>query len=367
MGNDGIPPMMGGCGENSYFRNSTHQRQMYEGIKEFVRNAVQANFDISPRDSKVIRIADLGCSVGPNTFYAVQSIIDAMCSTPSISQLAPAVPEFQVFFNDQIGNDFNMLFNSLRLLECRYFVAGVPGSFYERIFPTASIHFFNSAVALHWLSKAPVGASNKGRIHYYGGGPSVQAAYMNQFQADMRAFLESRAKELVEGGLLSLLFVCRQENMEPNQSTDHFFTQTLEPILKELILEGKMKEEELDSFQMPMYVPTIEEFQEVVEMNGDFTIRVAKEIVDQGMILESGENINVDFEVYLQQLSRSASSASKSVLGELLRSYFGEEILEEIFERFPQQVFQYYRALGCKPSIPYGFFILQLKPRSMIT
>ncbi|KAF3795174.1 putative S-adenosylmethionine-dependent methyltransferase [Nymphaea thermarum] len=148
MGDDGIgiPLMMGGCGESSYFRNSTYQERS------------PSKFDISPKDSNVIRIADLGCSVGPNTFYVVQSIIDAMCSTPSISQLAPAVPEFQVFFNDQMGNDFNMLFNSLPLLDCRYFVAGVPGSFYERIFPGASIHFFNSALALHWLSKAPVGA-----------------------------------------------------------------------------------------------------------------------------------------------------------------------------------------------------------------
>ncbi|KAF3795173.1 hypothetical protein EJ110_NYTH05830 [Nymphaea thermarum] len=76
---------------------------MYESIKEFVRKAVQANFDISPKDSNVIWIAEVGYSVGPNTFYVVQSIIDAMCSTLSISQLAPAIPQFQVYFNDQIG------------------------------------------------------------------------------------------------------------------------------------------------------------------------------------------------------------------------------------------------------------------------
>ncbi|KAK7849230.1 putative s-adenosylmethionine-dependent methyltransferase [Quercus suber] len=65
-----------------------------------------------------------------------------------------------VFFNDQFSNDFNTLFISLPPNR-QYFAAGVPGSFYGRLFPKASLHFIHSSYALQWLSN---GLSSEAKV-----------------------------------------------------------------------------------------------------------------------------------------------------------------------------------------------------------
>ncbi|KAK1301822.1 3,7-dimethylxanthine N-methyltransferase [Acorus calamus] len=74
--------------------------------------------------------------------------------------------EFLCFLNDLPQNDFNTLFKTI-LPECYeklesdkgrdhspYFIVGVPGSFYGRLFPNRSLHFVISLTCLHWLSQA---------------------------------------------------------------------------------------------------------------------------------------------------------------------------------------------------------------------
>ena len=69
-------------------------------MKDEIKEAVIGSLDAEPRSTKVA-IADLGCSVGPNTFFTVQNLIEAVQKKwPSETLL-----EFQVFFNDHLGND----------------------------------------------------------------------------------------------------------------------------------------------------------------------------------------------------------------------------------------------------------------------
>lgn len=109
-----------------------------------------------------VNIADLGCSSGPNTLFAVTeltSIIYKRCS-----QLGRSAPEFCVFLNDLPGNDFNTVFKSFPAFQEKMrakngpdfgpcYISGVPGSFYGRLFPSNSLHFVHSASSLHWLSQ----------------------------------------------------------------------------------------------------------------------------------------------------------------------------------------------------------------------
>jgi jasmonate O-methyltransferase len=109
------------------------------------------------------KLADLGCSSGPNTLLFVSEIMDVVYEL--CQQQNCKLPEFQVFLNDLPGNDFNTVFKSLPffyekfgeekgdLYGQRCYISGVPGSFYHRLFPSKSLHFFHSSCSLHWLSK----------------------------------------------------------------------------------------------------------------------------------------------------------------------------------------------------------------------
>lgn len=111
---------------------------------------------------KRLAIADLGCSSGPNTFFVISEVIKSV--EKLCGELNHQSPEYQIFMNDLPGNDFNIIFKSLDSFKEKLskeieagigscFFAGVPGSFYGRIFPNKSLHFVHSSYSLQWLSK----------------------------------------------------------------------------------------------------------------------------------------------------------------------------------------------------------------------
>ncbi|KAE8022041.1 hypothetical protein FH972_007876 [Carpinus fangiana] len=213
----GLSPMKGGDGPYSYTNNSSIQRQGVEIAKVLINEDIAEKLAINEviSSSKLFSIADLGCSVGPNTIIVVENIIDSVkLKYQSFCHNYQGALEFQVFFNDIPSNDFNVLFKFLPS-DRKYFAAGVPGHFQGRLFPKASLHFVHSSYALHWLSKIPKElkdkaspAWNKGRIYHANASDDVREAYSAQFAKDMESFLNARAQELVCGGLMALIIPC---------------------------------------------------------------------------------------------------------------------------------------------------------------
>jgi len=181
---------------------------MDEGIKETL------DFKSPCSDSSntcTFRIADFGCSAGPNTFLAMEKIMEAV-EQKYHAQFQNSPPlEFQVFFNDVTANDFNTLFKTLPSYQ-KYFAAGVPGTFYGRLFPKSTLHLAYASYSLQWLSKVPEEvvdtkspAWNKGSIQCSGTAKEVAKAYSAQFKADMDNFLNARAQEIIGGGLMVII------------------------------------------------------------------------------------------------------------------------------------------------------------------
>ncbi|XP_037496971.1 loganic acid O-methyltransferase-like [Jatropha curcas] len=108
-------PMVGGDGPNSYAQNSSYQKEGADVAKELVCEGIKKNLDFkNPNFDKLttFTVADLGCSTGPNSFFAVKYIIEAVNHKYQTQLQNPPPLEFQVLFNDQTDNDFNTLFKT---------------------------------------------------------------------------------------------------------------------------------------------------------------------------------------------------------------------------------------------------------------
>ncbi|KAK9091365.1 hypothetical protein Sjap_024542 [Stephania japonica] len=310
--------MNGGVGDHSYANNSSLQRSGFEAAKALIYRAIKENLDIKHLSrGRPFRITDLGCSVGPNTFIAVQNIVEAIEQKHQSQGLKLPLPEFHVYFNDHVSNDFNTLFASFPL-ERRYFAAGVPGSFHSRLFPEKSINLVYSFASLQWLSKVPDEVLdmdstcwNKGRIYYTNAPSEVMAAYSGRFAKDMERFLDARAKEVVHGGLLALSFPCIPDGLAYSRSQ----------------IGGRVDEAKVDSFNVPFYsTASPMEVENLVAKNGCFTIE--RNEAWACPILEG----NGACEMY--------SKHYRAFMEGLIKEHFGsdDEIIEELFKIFTKKI-----------------------------
>ncbi|KAH9794462.1 putative S-adenosyl-L-methionine:salicylic acid carboxyl methyltransferase [Citrus sinensis] len=295
-------PMNGGNGAHSYSKNSFYQKQFADLVKDKIVEVISAKLDVkSPCSvsSVPFTLADLGCSVGPNTVIAMQNFMEAIKlkyqdQGPAHSQI---LPQFQVFFNDQVLNDFNTLFRSLPQ-DRQYFAAGVAGSFCGRLFPESSIHFVYSSTALHWLSRVPEelrdrnsAAWNKGRIHYTSAPDEVIKAYSAHFAKDMQIFFDDRAKEIVSGGMMVLIIPASDDKLPRSQDAFGITFNCMASSLMDMVKLGIIAEDEVDSFNIPMYCPCPNEMEEVIEKNGNFKIEKMESLLAASAL--KGRPINI--------------------------------------------------------------------------
>uniref|UniRef100_A0A7N2LG37 Uncharacterized protein n=2 Tax=Quercus lobata TaxID=97700 RepID=A0A7N2LG37_QUELO len=257
-------------------------------------------------------------------------------------------PELMVFLNDLPSNDFNTDF---KLLPDFYamlkrekgndvgpcFIAGMPGSFYGRLFPSKSLDFVHSSYSVHWLSKVPQGINNnKGNIYMGKTSPhNVFEAYLEQFQSDFSLLLRSRADEIKLGGQMILTFIGRSIK-DPTSRDCCLVWELLAKCLLDMAAEGLIEEADIDTFNLPQYNPFIEEVKTIVEKEGSFVIDRLETFEVNLDANDNEENKNYVFDKFTcgQNVSRSYRAISES----LLADHFGEAIIDDLFERYAERI-----------------------------
>ncbi|KAF2589969.1 hypothetical protein F2Q70_00039792 [Brassica cretica] len=238
-----------------YARNSSVQKKASDKTKHITLETVQQLYK-ETRRPKSLKIADLGCSSGPNTLSTISDIIKAVKFAHHLEIPNQPLPEFSILLNDLRSNDFNSIFKSLpdfhtelkrdtNYGDCpSVFIAANPGSFYGRLFPEKTIHFIYSSFSLHWLSKVPPGlyddqgkSINKGCINICSWSPeAVSKAYCSQFKEDFSMFLRFRSKEVVSSGRMVLIILGR-EAPNPVGRRNSFFCELLARSIADLVAQ----------------------------------------------------------------------------------------------------------------------------------
>ncbi|XP_027354790.1 probable caffeine synthase 4 [Abrus precatorius] len=336
----------GGVGETSYANNSSFQSKVISKVRPILEESITTVCCNSI--PSCFKVADLGCSSGPNALQVAYDVIDIVDNVSR--SLDRELPTFQIFLNDQFRNDFNNIFESLpyfyerlrqekgeRFSSC--FVNATPGSFYGRLFPTDSMHLFNSSTSLHWLSQAPKGLAkgtglvNKGNIYFSNTSPStVYEAYLEQFQHDFNAFLKSRAEELVHGGGMVLSLTGRDETCEMVTPWG-----LIGLALNDLVSEGLIEEAKLDSVNMPRYGPTAKEVKQLIETEGSFTLQkleTLKSRWDEGF----KENGDGEFVSDVNDRANFIAKYVRATTEPFLTAQFGEGIIDDLFLGFKKKV-----------------------------
>ncbi|KAA0052951.1 salicylate carboxymethyltransferase-like [Cucumis melo var. makuwa] len=335
-----------GIGDQSYAKNSISQSKYQSGSRPMLRRAVAA---LCAGDLPTsIAVADLGCSSGPNALFAISEIVNVIHR-----RWRGDPPELMVFLNDLAENDFNSVFRGLSkfcenlkeknggmlgLGDC--FIAGVPGSFYGRLFPCKSLHFVHSSSSLHWLSQVPPELKsekgngrirNKGKIFISKTSPSeVIEAYYGQFKKDFNCFLKSRSKEVVNGGRMVLTFRGRRQP-DPCPDESCLLWDYLGLAFQHLVHQGLIEEEKLDNYNTPYYEPYVEDVKREIEKEGSFKIENLE------IIALAWDGVNKDGESYersrtTQQMAKAIQAVNES----MIRTHFGDHIIDPLFKRFTQ-------------------------------
>ncbi|XP_052724723.1 7-methylxanthosine synthase 1-like isoform X1 [Vigna angularis] len=349
MATERVLHMNGGEGETSYTKNSLLQRKVASMVKPILEDTVK-RFMSNLSSERCWKVADLGCSSGPNSLFFVSDILSIVDNASfSLNQGMPRA--LQIYMNDLFGNDFNSIFKFIpdffqRIHEekndnhVRCFIHATPGSFYGRLFPDDYIHFFHSSYSLHWLSQAPKSSSNtdeplnKGNIYITSTSlPSIREAYFSQFAKNFELFLKSRSEEVKSDGVMVLPFIGRDETHKIGNPAE-----VVGMVLNDMVQEGLLEEKKLDFFDLPVYGPTAEEVRQVIEEEGSFAIQTLRtfSIGWDANLHEDVDDSILDSKMKGEFVAKSIRAVSEP----LFSVEFGEDTTDEIFKRFEKKVSQ---------------------------
>ncbi|KMT19746.1 hypothetical protein BVRB_1g008010 [Beta vulgaris subsp. vulgaris] len=342
--------MNDGDGKLSYSQNSSVQKEAWLMNQYILENAIQSILSDEENLVEGLNIADLGCGVGPVPLAFVTLVIEIVrkkYKELKCNNEGP-VPRIQIYMNDLPSNDFNLLFRDILNLEVfkrkeggvpLFLLMGAPGSYYERLFPSNSLHFVHASYTLHWFSQPPKALNseqgavpiNKGNVYISETSSEVVAkAYMTQFEQDFTNFLNCRCQEVVSKGRMLLTFRGRPSLTNPliwQPWELIIFTKALTC----LVSEGLIEEEKVDTFNFPYYCASKEELESIVKKQGSFAIKNTKTMA---------HHVAHEIEDKWTR-SKIISKFIRAFSESLILRHFGKGVLDLLYDKLAHYAFQH--------------------------
>lgn len=166
--------------------------------------------------------------------------------------------------------------------------------------------------------------SNNGNVYLAKDSPrGVYEAYFNQFKRDFTTFLRMRSVEMVPNGRMVLTL------MGSTPGKDYHVHHLLAKSLQDMLAEGLLHQEDINSFNLPLYHPSTSELEAIIESESSFridkleTFDINWDMRDEDEIIKSGESTG-----------KFIAKIARAVLEPLLTSHFGDNCMDKIFERY---------------------------------
>lgn len=136
------------------------------------------------------------------------------------------------------------------------------------------------------------------------------------------------------GGGRMVLTILGRKNEDPSSKDGCYIWELMAMALNDMVSEGIIEEEKLNSFNIPQYTPSPLEVKEEVLKDGSF-------IIDRLEVSEVNWNAyDSEFSPSdtLDEGGYSVAKCMRAVAEPLLVSHFGEGIIEEVFRRYREIV-----------------------------
>ena len=225
------------CISNSYkqndFKGSTMQAELYNkaatsqlvahdftkpALKDCIRRILNTFSASNDGTNSTLRFCDLGSAGGTNAIILLQ-YIEAVLKEQS--EIRP----IEYFFEELPSSDFDVLVNTVHgsKLSNQFYPMFIGKSFYEKLFPSKSVHLSLSYITLHWMQNCPgkppqntlmsmpqnrnllaedIGDENMQFIFSGESSacPKLRERWRSAAVEDLALFLKLRADELHDGG-----------------------------------------------------------------------------------------------------------------------------------------------------------------------
>ena len=175
-----------------YNETSSGQVSAHEIARPALLAAIERLAALQQRGEPFV-VADLGVAAGANAVSVARLVISEFMGRRPGEAISYA-------FEDLPLNDWTVLAQTVSAAELPCFTSFVPRSFYEPLFPPASLSLSLSFITLHWLSEAPRLSADAVLAMERHTAADVAAEWRDQAHVDLVSFLRLRATELKDGG-----------------------------------------------------------------------------------------------------------------------------------------------------------------------
>ncbi|KAM7266848.1 hypothetical protein ACFE04_009014 [Oxalis oulophora] len=122
--------------------------------------------------------------------------------------------------------------------------------------------------------------------------------------------------------------------MDPTSKYCCYTWETLSKCLNELVDEGLVKEDDIDSFNLPLYTPHEEEVRKIIDVEGSFTIGKLETLQMNHSDPRDGSYFGSDENA----IGKKFAKLRRALTEPLLASHFGDHIIDNLFSKFAKHM-----------------------------